>query len=234
MTTTIPTTHRELARENTGAHFLDSGGVYGRQYDRPVPPEDHPLEYARQIGRLKGADLFVSLPVMLDEQAPIDVRETRKFRMWAHLADRNNDRDWGNLVEEYIRRRAERDDEGWEAEGGAPIAGNSYNEDTELDQDFYWACSDFYAQYAIIRTHNGCDARGGYSTPVVVNTGEGIADALCAMRLRFYCRTCDEDADGSYEAEARGWRPRCNKRSVALICPECRKVAFRLPLVKEG
>ena len=230
---TVPTTHRELARENTGAHFLDSGSAYGRQHDRPIPPEDHPLQYAHAWGKGQDADLLISLPVMLDEEAPIDARETRKFRLWAHLADPRDDRSWANLAAEYIRRRSSREDKGWENEGTEPVEGNSYNEDTELDQDFYWIAPDFYTQYAIVRTHNGCDARGGYSTPVVVNTGEGIAGALCAMRLDFYCRECQDGTEGSYEAEEQGWRGRVNKRSVALVCPTCRKVAFHLPIQGE-
>ncbi len=45
--TTIPTTFRELARVNTGAHFLDSGSAYGRHHERGAIPADQPLEYAR-------------------------------------------------------------------------------------------------------------------------------------------------------------------------------------------
>jgi hypothetical protein len=225
MTDTIPTTFHTLARENTGAHFLDSGGYYGRQYDRPVPTEDQPLEYAC------GDTILISMPAMLDEQAPIDPRETAKFYRWARWADPRDDCSWFELAERYIARHIEKGTEGWEDQGnGRPIIGNTYNGESELDQDFWWATPDFYSQYAMICTHNGCDARGGYSRPVVVNTSDGIAGALCAMEISYYCPRCQDGAEGSYQAGEEGWRPRQNKHSVALVCPGCHKVAFRVPL----
>lgn len=224
MTDTIPTTFRELARENTGASFLDSGDYYGRQYDRPVPTDDQPSEYVR------GEFALISMPVMLDYEAPIDPRETAKFYRWARWADPRDDCSWFELAARYMARHMEKETEGWESEGEAPIIGNTYNEDNDLDQDFWYALPGFYSRYAMICTHNGCDARGGYSRPVVVNTGDGIAGALCAIEMEFYCRRCQDGATGSYQAGEEGWRPRQNKHSVALICPDCRKVAFRLPL----
>ena len=58
---------------------------------------------------------------------------------------------------------------------------NTYNTENNLDQDFqYSAFSDDWCEYAFIQTHNGCDARGGYSTP------------MCAsIEDEFYSITCD-------------------------------------------
>lgn len=234
---TTPTTFRELARENTGAHLLDSGGAYGRQYDKPVPDEKHPLQYARAWGEGPDrVDLLISMPTMLDEQAPIDERETQKFHRWAQRVDPTDDCSWFELAERYIARRGERKDDGWETEGGAPFVGNTYNEDNELDQDFWFAAAGPYTRYAMVCTHNGCDARGGYSRPVVVEADDGIADALCALRLDYYCGRCQSGTEdgGSYQAEEDGWKLRRNKCSVGLICPTCHKVAFRLPIQNDA
>jgi hypothetical protein len=176
---------------------------------------------------------MISMPVMLDEHAPIDGRETRKFYRWAHMVDPHDDCSWFELAERYITRRVEKGSEGWEDQGnGRPIVGNTYNEDTELDQDFWWAAPDFYSDFAMICTHNGCDARGGYSRPVVVAPYDGLADALCSLRLDYYCARCQTGTEGggSYQADEDGWKLRRNKRSVGLRCPTCHKVAFRLPL----
>ena len=72
--------------------------------------------------------------------------------------------------------------------------GNSYNGETILDQDFqFWIFSPedigsdtdwIYVEdgvYAIIQTHNGCDIRGGYSTPHVFKLRTDYASLLNAV-----------------------------------------------------
>lgn len=214
-------TFYELARVNTGTHFLDSGSAYGRHHEKGPIPETQPLEYA------SGDMLLISTAALLTEHADIDLRATRHLQRWADLVDPHDDRDYGDLAEEYVRRMCEKERpyaESWDDGGEGVISDNSYNSDTDLDQDFWWTGAGYYGPF-LLRMHNGCDIRGGYTAPVVCTSGEGISDVICHWQIQPYCYRCHAEAESLYYAEKDGWRARVNRRGVSLICPKCKRVA---------
>jgi len=220
-------TFRDLARVNTGSHMLDSGGAYGRHHEKGAIPKTQPLEYA------SGDLLLISTAMLFEQHTDIDAHATRHFQRWADLVDPRDERDYSDLEAEYIKRMCEKERPyaaPWDHGGEGVVTGNSYNSDTSLDQDFQWAGAGFYGPY-LVRFHNGCDIRGGYTAPVVCLSGEGISDILCSWQLDAYCYRCQVEAADLYQAERDGWRARMNARSVSLICPKCKRVAMRFPQI---
>lgn len=74
----------------------------------------------------------------------------------------------------------------------------TYNQENDFDQDWMidaWIEVDGSA-CAVIRTHNGCDARGGYSSPVIAAVND--RDYMYTWLVDFYCRECGEVWDMSY------------------------------------
>lgn len=164
MNTKITATHRALARmlvENTGRHFLDSGGIYGRNWehnqgktveDFMAAPEVTVGEYGVEL------DLFHYLAVRLE----VDNLYTGRFLRWANTGDRAND-PWLESMEQWAKREhdPEYGDDKWQSF-------NSYNDDSLLSQGFdgvTWTKNG--AHYVALRIHGGCDARGGYTKPVI-------------------------------------------------------------------
>lgn len=227
----IPATFAELCRERSGTSFLDSGSIYGYQWQKSAIPADMPREYATAYG---GTFDYVSIStaVLLEETFTIDQRATRAFRRWAEMG-RNKDRNWLDLAREYVERMTERGKVGNNADGLMTI--NTYNYDNELDQIVQIVSPGQYADWHLIQAHTGCDARGGYTAPVVA-TGD-LDEFLCSDRVEFYCSECERTGDWTQAetptiAESKGWRYRVNKRSVTARCPKGHN-AIRFPLLSE-
>lgn len=212
----IAETFHDLARVNTGAHFLDSGGAYGRHWEKPPVPKDQPLYYARRYGEgMYDVDLFISQPALLAETYDIDARETHRFRLWAQIADPHDEHSWLELAERYCERMVEKGL--WAGDDGAAYVHYTYNDldYNDLDQDFQMVAPSPYSEWALMQSHNGCDARGGLTAPIVVCGGDGPPDT----HISPYCRTCNAEAENMYYASERGWRKRRDEYEVVLICP---------------
>src|SRR5690606_10964984 len=71
---------------------------------------------------------------------------------------------------------------------------NTHNMDTDLDQNFLWVLFHHNGDdYAVIRTHNGCDIRGGHSEPRVFKVVD--ADYFTDWHIDFYCSKCQNKSD---------------------------------------
>ena len=74
--------------------------------------------------------------------------------------------------------------------------GYTYNNENDLSQDFVWdSLLVDGEQYVFIQTHNGCDARGGFSTPVVAAVND---ENFYFVTASPYCMNCEESWDSSY------------------------------------
>lgn len=153
---------KQLARVNTGSHMLDSGGAYGRQHEKPDIGDDTPLVTASLVGDIIDY-LLVNTAVHLDNVLRINRFETERFYRWVDRVDRGGSTEWGDLLEKYCLRRWSENEHGkWEG-------GYTYNNETSFNQDFtfYFPSEDWdAAPIVVIRMHNGCDARGGFTGPV--------------------------------------------------------------------
>ena len=216
----IPKTFHELARVNTGAHFLDSGGAYGRHWEKPPIPEEQPTYYARRWGSdYSDVDLFVNQAALLSESFDIDERATHHYRLWARIADPHDEHGWLQLAERYCERMVEKGL--WEGDNapGAYIH-YTYNDPdyNDLDQDFQVIAPSPYSEWALVQSHNGCDARGGLTAPVVVRTGD--MGASPDTHISPYCHECGASAENMYYAGKEGWRIKRLQTEAILVCPK--------------
>lgn len=144
------------ARENTGAHVLDSGGIYGRHYERNAKLTlDTAYSWAHRLE--VGASWWsISLNVLhyLESNFTIDRTRTANFHKFAFSARMRN-ASWFECLQTFVEERGGRMGEGW----------NTYNGNSLLTQCVLTHCfrdaqdENWFA----ISVHTGCDVRGGYS-----------------------------------------------------------------------
>lgn len=162
----------EMLTENTGRHFLDSGGAYGRNWERnqalaaqaddPVALwKARPEATTNRYWPAPTVDLFHYLRQRLEYAPALDHRFRRfdsihnpkglwdeSIEMWLEAA---KDRDWVDIGQSYY----------------------TYNFDNSLSQDIVVHEFEVYAgpweedHYVFLQIHGGCDARGGFTAPVI-------------------------------------------------------------------
>lgn len=188
-------TDKVIARmltENTGSHFLDSGGAYGRGWQRRagMGVDDFRARPAVSIEVYSGAeyddygnmvdsgdgsitlDTFHYLSRHLTYNHPL----TLGLHRFGRTPERAND-PWLATMEEYAAYRItgradaeEKDIRRAQEDLYFPFnTFNSYNHENFLSSDIQGvAYTDArHGAVVILHTHNGCDIRGGYSTPHV-------------------------------------------------------------------
>jgi hypothetical protein len=187
----------EYTRQNTGKHFLDSGGESGRQWQRELPSE------AISIGEY-GA--VMSLTHLLADHARKHVLHD-EFYAWAD--DMPNSMSWFDLGDTFMLEK------GYKCEA----RDNTYNGDTDLDQNYVFevwlhesdSCSDWiYCDEAIILiyAHCGADARGGYASPLVCTFPEleyaMPLDTTCSLYSNDLTEDENEKLDAGYSSYPMG------------------------------
>lgn len=191
--------------ENTGRHFLDSGGAYGRHWERN---QTHTIEDFIKSPKI------VMTPKMYGERLELDVTKSLFHhlcdnleydeyldRLWITFDSLHKDTYWDgqdgtmNMFYQLIRRKRGRNRKWnyWQFEG-EHYSGYTYNDENILSQDFVYYVM---GEYVFIQSHNGCDARGGFSTPHLFIMGEGL------LNYSDYILSCSEghyhDFAGGYE-----------------------------------
>ena len=179
----LPDTGEVLAgmlAENTGIHGMDSGGAYGRHWQR-------------NQGMTKADWEALPSGFMMDDAYPV-------IRAYHYLKDRliiteasealnrefraiyDADPDVMNTDHETLLERM-----GYESQGGY-----TYNHDNRLSQDFVWSNFEVGLEwFTVLSTHNGADARGGFSTPYVFAICGANDYWVCDIdRAGLYCAAC--------------------------------------------
>lgn len=148
--------------ENTGRHMLDSGGAYGREWERNqgmtrADFDARPSAYWDWNG-YPTLDMYHYLAERLEYVPVLD----RFLGVFSESDGRERD-PWLVIMEEFA-----------EYVGGENIrTGNSYNDETFLSGVFQWVEFDFDDQrFVLLQVHGGCDVRGGYTRPRVFTTSE--------------------------------------------------------------
>ena len=157
--------------ENTGAHFLDSGGAYGRHWERNAGRTVHD---------------FIDAPrATLDGTYGVSLDAFHYLREWCELADDHpaaaaldriaddNPKESWYGVAELLRDWAE-------AQDGATTDGwNTYNWENLLSQTLQGYCLTIPQDprvILVVQIHGGCDVRGGYTRPYVFTIGANCAE----------------------------------------------------------
>lgn len=184
----------KMLQEYTGAAMCDSGGAYGRHWERNQGRKFYKepavtVEFTKRNGTLDinvTANLYHWLLERLEYDEPMDA----EFQQFANMGD-NTDKHWTQLMEEFAEGKGATGPYG----DGGPLMFNSYDGECLLSQtiQFLYFEADQTA-YVLLQIHNGADVRGGYTTPRVFTTQENIfavADATIGCGNGHSWRTND-------------------------------------------
>lgn len=209
MTTSTDTTAEVLASmmtENTGRHMLDSGGVYGRSWERngaAVQASDmSPVEYfdSTPDAWMDYGSPTISVYHFLKGCLEYNPKLDRAWRTWVGLTpwDYGTGRSYNGYSDagEFVRQLEAK---GW-ADSGDEWNGmtvNTYNHESLLSQTIQYTlvtltdqCPWGEGTHALMSIHGGCDVRGGYTdyrafeADVWGDSGKGLLDDT---RAGLYC-----------------------------------------------
>ena len=166
-------------REDTGSHFLDSGGAYGRHHERPAIPSEAPavtleLYPARPNRNVESygpaiwpAEVLPTIETAAFLSAALlpDVELIRELETYAETTDK----DWFTVGRDFMLSQ------GWYLQA----KDNTYNGENDLSQDYVWEVwtrdeqpsdwiysNDPDDSRCVVYVHTGCDVRGGYGRPI--------------------------------------------------------------------
>lgn len=173
------TTKDVIARmltENTGRHMLDSGGAYGRHWERNQG-RDFTKEPAATVDFRHGEiDVTRNVYHFLVSRLDYAPRWQRHFDALARMMPEDG---WGTIIATWWERLGLHHTVGGGpyGEGFTPWSGYTYNEDNLLSQDimYSWGTIDD-ACVVVLQIHNGCDARGGFTAPRIFFADDSFAD----------------------------------------------------------
>lgn len=171
----VMTTEHVLADmivENTGIALCDSGGAYGRNWERNQGltvgdlcdrPDAEIVGWKAKDGTEEfgwvNVDVFHYLASRLEYHDDVN----SMFMEYAEQEE-NKDVPWLVLMEEFAAA------ETW----GENIVFNSYNSETLLSQTIQGVLFEYADQpYVLLQIHGGCDVRGGYTAPKAFRLCEG-------------------------------------------------------------
>ena len=176
----------ELLRQNTGCHILDSGGAYGRGWQRNQgrafdPKADstklrfHIYGWSDHPSRLE-IDFTADIWAWLCDKLTYDPRMQRKFDTFARRSENKEDY-WPEVMEKFA---ASLDAAGIYGDG-EPVFEYTYNVENFLSQDIqflYFTVGDdrhSREEYALVQVHNGADARGGLTSPLAFTLNDELS-----------------------------------------------------------
>lgn len=151
----------EMFTENTGRHFLDSGGAYGRNWERAqgLTLEDFTsapsANWERNFGVTTNAFTYCLSRLTYSKTAEV---LTRLLNVW-ELKDFENRNPWSlGDQEEFL-----------EGLGAENLNGfNTYNWDNSLSQTLQGYEFSFGEKlFVLLQVHGGADVRGGYTRPKI-------------------------------------------------------------------
>jgi hypothetical protein len=178
----------KMLKENTGQHFLDSGGAYGRNWEKNQTRrfDSEPAT----IMSIDQHDISITHNVyhFLKENVSYSAEWTAMFNRFAKRSE-NRDEGWLALMEDFADKY-----------GTEKYTVNTYNGNDLLSQVLqYTAFIAAHEWVYLIQIHGGCDVRGGYTAPKAFTGDEYVlarnADAsiYCQRETRQLTLTGDED-----------------------------------------
>lgn len=174
----------EMLRENTGRHMLDSGGAYGRAWERNQTraiEAEEPTKLTITGGKYPEIDVTHRTFHWLSERVQFSQKWQTKFDAFVEAKGEDDRTSWLALMGEFFERLLA---EGYEVR--APFSGrnekdpaicdNTYNNECLLDQTLqFYAAEVDDEEVILLQIHGGCDVRGGYTAPKAFS-GNGYSD----------------------------------------------------------
>jgi len=176
----------EQLTENTGTHFLDSGGENGRAWQRNKGKDlEAEPEYIIETGDNETIVMFSTFHY-LNERL-----ETDEFTEMVNGIIEENDLHW---VQEVAKELQEM---GYEVDEINTV--NTYNHSAPVTQDFLYIPFEVDREtYILLQTHNGADIRGGWSQAKAYKLSE-FAEGFGAVCVDV------ETKDGGYYESREGY-----------------------------
>lgn len=169
-------------RENTGRSILDSGDAYGRGYERWQSVQDDAALTREGVTVHRDYATINTVEWLAARLEPAPLLD-RVFRLWSLLHDPEENEPWLVTMKAFQARMIElgHSDAYYGRHEFADFTCNTYNHDSLLDETLQY-CVIYWRDetYILLQTHNGCDVRGGYSSPRAysISDYEGIYSLL--------------------------------------------------------
>ena len=218
----------EMLQESTGTNFLDSGGAYGRSWQRnrmitdfrkktnPTVEIHAPHTYTYEGKRQKReAEIIVNYDVFHYLTSMLELTETSKrlqkrFEEFAEQPENRNE-GWLSIMEDFLEKLHKEYDEEYYG------TTNTYNYDNILSQVLQYGMIEYKGDtYILLQIHNGCDVRGGYTKPqfFYVPDNDQFIIAQNDLNVSCKCGYCNASSDdGGYH-----WYP--NETNVKTPLPK--------------
>ena len=168
----------EMLTENTGTHLLDSGGAYGRNWERN---QLKTLEDFRREPRVSVSygEAVVSVFHFLNEHLSYEEGLDLDFQKFRDNA--SDDAYDLEIMETYAQQVASNPDTIWSY--------NTYNGDNPLSQTLQFVTFEIGSRFfVLLQVHGGCDVRGGYTGPKLFTADyEMFAGDLDRVSLQCEC-----------------------------------------------
>lgn len=185
---------KEMLTENTGTHMLDSGGAYGRNWERnqSVDLDSQPASTVEFSFSTNGNgkdynEIMVSHNVYhwLDERLEYDRALDSAFRVYC---EEHQDESPYYLMEPFAVKLGGKGIYG----EGDPIMVNTYNGEDLLSQVLQYCYFEIDGTaYVLLQIHGGCDVRGGYTDPRVFKAFEDGLGVFANADAVISCDNCD-------------------------------------------
>lgn len=204
---------------NTGAHLLDSGGAYGRHWERNQARTIESFITEPESSMDEWGELTISLFHHLDRTLSYDEDMDRQYMASAKDSDASHLEDIERFIEEMGAREI--------------MSENSYNHESALSQVIQWTAFELNGTlYIALQIHQGCDVRGGYTRPYIF---QGYWEELCSEYGSIYCTGEEQHRydwsngewtlDGEYGDRFSPYHMKENARKVGITeyipCAEC-------------
>lgn len=172
---------KELLLENTGRHMLDSGGAYGRHWERnqfrdfdAEPATTLDVTWCREGDKFR-PQVTHNVYHWLNERVSFDPEMNQR---WLDFCEANDESTLSlAAMEAFV--------ESLDAAGlygeGEPLVVNTYNGECCLSQVLqYTYFSTDEGDFVLLQIHGGCDVRGGYTGAQVFRAEDSLFDNACA------------------------------------------------------
>ena len=181
-----------ILKENTGRHILDSGGAYGRQWERNQdrdfynePPQSVEVD-ADENGKIDSLNVYFNIFHFLNTYLEYDTESKKLTKQFLKFSDtdRYYKESWEICIGDFCKSKK------------IEVSGSTYtyNFETILSQNiiyysFEWKDGD----YIFLQVHNGCDARGGFTAPVIFNVPDKDYFHIAMNDISAFCTGRSEE-----------------------------------------
>lgn len=226
----------EMLWENTGVHILDSGGAYGRHWQKNRQIKDFRktprvrVEVWKDGEVIANVNVFHYLVAYLERTRECEILE-RMLYSYAESEEHQHD-PWLAIMEDFAEEILV--NLGYDVH---PTV-NTYNYENVLSQVLqYIIFENEDKTYIMLQIHNGCDVRGGYTAPRIFEVVEPDYFHIAQTELyaRCNCTHVWSDDCGYHWYGERGeegfpeyWKPVPKKPDAEsweykLVCEKCGK-----------